>query len=234
MGQERLKPSKGPSKYKASLIGTSVISRSFAATNACISCRSHPWSKGSPTSKLGEAKTLNLKFYTQPNCQLSRRANWCFWTCQNLESLTLAPYEKKKKYLSGFQKQTKKQNPRTSRKINQEFQEIEWLKKSEAVVADNDLEVKEDLKNRSYVRHWCTSDFSLGFKDLITLDYILSLHSYWLLVQWQITVIYLFLPMLGPHCCAGFSTVVASRGFSLVAVQGLPMAVASLVVAHGF
>ena len=71
----------------------------------------------------------------------------------------------------------KKQNPRASRKINQEFQEIEWLKKSEAVVADNDLEVKGDLKNRSYVRHWCISDFSLGFKDLITLDYILSLQS---------------------------------------------------------
>ena len=53
--------------------------------------------------------------------------------------------EKKKKYLNGFQKQNKKkQTSRTSRKINQELQEIEWLKKSEAMVADNDLEVKED------------------------------------------------------------------------------------------
>ena len=55
------------------------------------------------------------------------------------------PAWKKKKYLNGFQKQNKKkQNSRTSRKINQELQEIEWLKKSEAMVADNDLEVKED------------------------------------------------------------------------------------------
>ena len=53
----------------------------------------------------------------------------------------------KKKYISEWfskAKQKTKQNSRTSRKINQELQEIEWLKKSEAVVADNDLEVKED------------------------------------------------------------------------------------------
>ena len=53
--------------------------------------------------------------------------------------------EKKKVSYEWFSKTNKKtQNPRTSRKINQELQEIEWLKKSEAMVADNDLEVKED------------------------------------------------------------------------------------------
>ena len=43
---------------------------------------------------------------------------------------------------------------------------------------------------------------------------------------------YLFLAMLGLHCCVGFSLVVASGGYSLVAGHGLRIAVASLVVAH--
>ena len=43
---------------------------------------------------------------------------------------------------------------------------------------------------------------------------------------------YLFLAGLGSHCCAGFSLVVASRGYSLVVVRELLMVVASLVV-HG-
>lgn len=35
--------------------------------------------------------------------------------------------------------------------------------------------------------------------------------------------------MLGPPCCTGFCLVVESRGSSLVAVHGLPVALASLV-----
>ena len=38
--------------------------------------------------------------------------------------------------------------------------------------------------------------------------------------------------MLGLHCCSGFSLVAASGGYSLVAVCGLLIAVASLVVEH--
>ena len=38
--------------------------------------------------------------------------------------------------------------------------------------------------------------------------------------------------MLGVHCCTGFFLVVVSRGYSLVVVQGLLIAVASLVVEH--
>lgn len=30
--------------------------------------------------------------------------------------------------------------------------------------------------------------------------------------------LYLFLAVLGPHCCSGFSLVVASRGYSLASV----------------
>ena len=50
--------------------------------------------------------------------------------------------------------------------------------------------------------------------------------------------IYLSLAVLGLSCCVGFSLVVTSGGYSLVAVCGLLIAVASLVVerrlqAHG-
>ena len=41
----------------------------------------------------------------------------------------------------------------------------------------------------------------------------------------------LFLAVLGPHCCSGFSLVLASRGFSLAAVPGFLTAVA-LVARH--
>ena len=39
--------------------------------------------------------------------------------------------------------------------------------------------------------------------------------------------------MLGLHCCAGFSLVAASRGYSLVTVHKLLIVVASLVVEPG-
>ena len=43
---------------------------------------------------------------------------------------------------------------------------------------------------------------------------------------------YLFLTVLGLHCCQGFSLVADSGGYSLVAVRRLLIAVASLVVEH--
>ena len=46
--------------------------------------------------------------------------------------------------------------------------------------------------------------------------------------------IYLFIwAVLDLHCWAGFSLVVASGGYSPVALRGLPIAVASLVAKHG-
>ena len=44
--------------------------------------------------------------------------------------------------------------------------------------------------------------------------------------------IYLFLTMLGLHCCVGFSLVVESGGYSLVAVHRLLITGASLVAEH--
>ena len=41
------------------------------------------------------------------------------------------------------------------------------------------------------------------------------------------------LPVLGPHCCVGFSLVGASGGYSFLSVQGLLIAVASFVGEHG-
>ena len=43
----------------------------------------------------------------------------------------------------------------------------------------------------------------------------------------------LFLAVLCLHYCVGFSLVVASMGYSLVAVHGLLIEVASLVAEHG-
>ena len=44
--------------------------------------------------------------------------------------------------------------------------------------------------------------------------------------------IYLFLAVLDVRCYTGFSVVVESRGYSLVAVLGLLIVVASLVTEH--
>ena len=43
---------------------------------------------------------------------------------------------------------------------------------------------------------------------------------------------FLSLAVLGLRCCSGFSLVVVSRSYSLVAVQGLLISMASLVAAH--
>ena len=45
--------------------------------------------------------------------------------------------------------------------------------------------------------------------------------------------VYLFLAVVGLCCCMGFSLVLMSCGYSLVAVHGLLMAVASSVAEHG-
>ena len=39
--------------------------------------------------------------------------------------------------------------------------------------------------------------------------------------------------LLGLHCCLGFSLVVESRGYSLVVVHGLLIAVTSVVLERG-
>ena len=46
-------------------------------------------------------------------------------------------------------------------------------------------------------------------------------------------LIILFLAVLGVHCCTGFSLVVARGGYSLMAMHGLLISVASLVAGHG-
>ena len=47
-----------------------------------------------------------------------------------------------------------------------------------------------------------------------------------------LSIYYLFLTVLGLHCGPGFCLVAASEGYSLVAVLGLLIAVASLVAEH--
>jgi len=44
---------------------------------------------------------------------------------------------------------------------------------------------------------------------------------------------YLFVAVLGLHCCRGFSLIVVSRGYSLVVVNGLLVEAASLVRSTG-
>ena len=46
------------------------------------------------------------------------------------------------------------------------------------------------------------------------------------------TIIYLLLAVLSLRCCSGFSLVAANKGYSLVAVCRLRIALASLVVEH--
>ena len=53
------------------------------------------------------------------------------------------------------------------------------------------------------------------------------------LLSFFIYIIYLFLAVLGLCCCTGFSPVVASRVYSLVAAHRLLIVVASLVAEHG-
>ena len=43
---------------------------------------------------------------------------------------------------------------------------------------------------------------------------------------------YLLLPMLGVHCCMGFSLIAASGGYSLGVVYSLLISMASLIAEH--
>ena len=61
----------------------------------------------------------------------------------------------------------------------------------------------------------------------------LNRHMAKLLQGLFILFIYSFLALLGLLCCMGSSLVVASGGYSLVAVLGLLSAAASLVEEHG-
>ena len=45
-------------------------------------------------------------------------------------------------------------------------------------------------------------------------------------------IMFLFLAVLGLRCCTGFSLVVVSRGYSLIATHGLLIAVVSLAAEH--
>ena len=58
--------------------------------------------------------------------------------------------------------------------------------------------------------------------------------NFWILefANLNVLFIYLFLAVLGLHSCKGFSSVVASGGYSPVVVCGLLVAVAPLVVEH--
>ena len=67
--------------------------------------------------------------------------------------------------------------------------------------------------------------------------YLGEMTTEWLIVRASllkvfILFIYLFLAVLGLRCCEGFSLVVVSRSYFLVAVHGLLIAVASLVAEH--
>ena len=61
----------------------------------------------------------------------------------------------------------------------------------------------------------------------------LSLYYYALRNFFKFIFESIYLAVLGLHCCSGFSLVVASRGYSLVAVLGLLIVVASLITEHG-
>ena len=62
---------------------------------------------------------------------------------------------------------------------------------------------------------------SLSFSFRSSLTY-LNTELFYLHIQF-----YLFVALLGVHCCVGFPLVVGSRGYSLVVVHGLLFAVAS-------
>ena len=70
--------------------------------------------------------------------------------------------------------------------------------------------------------------------------YIIFILDHVTIVKWLtiiflkiILLICLFLAVLGLHCYTGFSLVVASGGYSLDALEGHLLAVASLAVEHG-
>ena len=58
--------------------------------------------------------------------------------------------------------------------------------------------------------------------------------STWLLIYaWHLKLFHLFLAVLGLHRCMDLSSSWGGGGYSLVAVGGLLIAVASLILKHG-
>jgi len=78
--------------------------------------------------------------------------------------------------------------------------------------------------------------FSLKFFVMIFLIFLfkqlLSLSSPFFSSLFKKKFMYLFLVVLGLHCCVGFSLVAASEGYYLVVVCRLFIVVASLIVEH--
>ena len=64
------------------------------------------------------------------------------------------------------------------------------------------------------------------------LKFLIKMFWYLIFIFYNL-FIYLFLVVLGLCCCVGFSLVVAIRVYSLVAMHGFLIAVASLVAEHG-
>ena len=60
------------------------------------------------------------------------------------------------------------------------------------------------------------------------------MYIYTLMLFKKIIFIYLFVAVLGLHCCVGFSLVAASGGYFLVVARGLLTGVASPIENHRF
>ena len=84
--------------------------------------------------------------------------------------------------------------------------------------------------------HWNTCVYMLPMAVSVLQSELNSCHtcgSQTFSPQFPNFIIYLlFLTVLGLCCCTDFALVVASRGYSLVAVHGLLIVVASLVAEH--
>ena len=65
----------------------------------------------------------------------------------------------------------------------------------------------------------------------LNLYFLMSFHDYTFFKQF-IYFIYLFLAVLGLHCCVRFFSSCGERGLLFVAVRGLLVAVSSLVAKH--
>ena len=72
-------------------------------------------------------------------------------------------------------------------------------------------------------------EFSFAFSS-----FYVNFFFFWDIFKKVITFIYLFLAVLGLHHAWDFSLVAASRGYSLVAACGVPIALVSHVAEHGF
>ena len=83
----------------------------------------------------------------------------------------------------------------------------------------------------SFLLHTCYTfcNFPTVLEYSIEFDHIFSLGHF----SWHALFIYLFMAVLGLHCCKGFFLVVTGRELLFVATCGLLIAVASLAAEHG-